>query len=265
MHGRRAFVEGGGCSLREGGDSLLREGWGHLSREGEAICQGKELFVKGGGRLLIKGGGKLVIEAGEPISQGKDEAIVKGGRTAVHWKRMDASHLLREGGCQPFVERGRMPAWEREDAGSLLREGGCWPFIKRWRSLFVETGRRPPFIVVGGKNNEFLPCWEIRSSTMSEFQVQWTWTNCSLWLEVVHTAFKGSISEKDEPSWHRHVYKRYDNVDTNLWLKLPPIWCQGKAGVRITDVWHMSDWPLTLYSFSWLLFLLSVTCDGWIN
>jgi len=62
-----------------------------------------------------------------------------------------------------------------------------------------------------------------------------------------------------EISWHRHVYKRYDNVDTNLQLNLPPIWCQGKAGMKITDVWHMSDWPLTSYDFSWLHFLLRVT------
>ena len=63
-------------------------------------------------------------------------------------------------------------------------------------------------------------------------------------------------------SWHRHVYKIYDNVDTNPRLNLPRIWCQGKAGVKITDVWHMSDWPLTLYNFSWLHFLLRVLVDS---
>ena len=63
-------------------------------------------------------------------------------------------------------------------------------------------------------------------------------------------------------SWHRHVYKMYDNVDTNLWLNSPPIWWQGKAGMNITDVWHMSDWPLTLYDVSWLRFSLRMTQYG---
>ena len=81
-----------------------------MSREGGGHLPGKGPFVEGGGRLFIKGGEELFIEAGEPISQGKDKAIVKGGRTAIHRKRTDVSHLLREGGCQPFVERGRTPA-----------------------------------------------------------------------------------------------------------------------------------------------------------
>ena len=60
-----------------------------------------------------------------------------------------------------------MPVREREDAGRLLREGERWPFIERGRSSFIERGRRPPFVergrrplfvVVGGKDNEFLPC-----------------------------------------------------------------------------------------------------------
>ena len=81
-----------------------------------------------------------------------------------------------------------MPAQEREDAGHFLREGvaGC-----------SSRGRRLLFIVVGGKNNEFLP-GETQNSTMLEFQIQWTCTNCSLQLEVVHMAFKVSILEKDE-------------------------------------------------------------------
>ena len=55
-------------------------------------------------------------------------------------------------------------------------------------------------------------------------------------------------------SWHRHVYKRYDNVDTNLWLNLPPIWCQGKAGMKITAVWHMLWlWMIFLdFAFYWV-------------
>ena len=107
-------------------------------------------------------------------------------KEAVRRKRMDGNRSSREGGCQrergrmPAQEggcqheRGRMPAREREDAGRSLREGGYRPFIDRGRSPFVERGRRPLCVVVGGKNNEFPPCWEIQSLTMSEFQIQWT-------------------------------------------------------------------------------------------
>ena len=76
----------------------------------------------------------------------------------VRREREDAS--VRGGGCQR----------EREDAS--MRGGGCQR--ERGRSPFIERGRRLLFIVVGGKNNEFLPWWEIQSSTMSEFQIQWT-------------------------------------------------------------------------------------------
>ena len=115
-------------------DETVVEAGGWLFTEGrgrqfvEAIRQGKELFVEGGGKPLGKGGGKLFVEAGEPIGQGKDDAVVKGGRkpfvkrgwmATVRREREDAS--AREGGCQR--ERGRMPAREREDASA--REGGC--------------------------------------------------------------------------------------------------------------------------------------------
>jgi len=87
-------------------------------------------------------------------------------------------------------------------------------------------------------------------------QIAWS---CSHSIQGEHI---GNLRKKMyhfEISWHRHVYKRYDNVDTNLWLNLPPIWCQGKAGMKITDVWHTSDWRLTSYDSSWLRFLLRVT------
>ena len=41
----------------------------HLLREGEATHQRR---------------GKLFVEAGESICQGKDKAVVKGGKTAIH-------------------------------------------------------------------------------------------------------------------------------------------------------------------------------------
>ena len=119
--------------------------------------------MEGGGKPLIKEGGKLFVKAWEPIGQGKDDGVVKGGRKLFvesGWMVTDRRESERE------------DASTREDASA--REGGCWPFIERGRSPFVERGRRLLFIVVGGKNNEFLPCWEIQSSTMLEFQIQWT-------------------------------------------------------------------------------------------
>ena len=75
------------------------------------------------------------FSGGEPIGQGKDGAIHRG--------REDASHSLREGGHQPFVERGRTPAVhrEREDASHSSREGGHQLYIERGRMPAIRQGR----------------------------------------------------------------------------------------------------------------------------
>ena len=106
----------------------------------------------------------MFVEAGELIDQGKDDAIVKGGRkpfvergwmATIRREREDAS--AREGGCQR--KRGRMPAQEREDASAregecqherqdasareagCQHERGCRPFIERGRMLAVHRER----------------------------------------------------------------------------------------------------------------------------
>ena len=91
---------------------------------------------------------------------------------AVRQEREDASHLSREGGCQPklfveggtqregspsakgrmgpFIEGGRTPAIhrEREDTSHTLREGGHLLFVEGGRPPFIEGGR-PPFVEGG--------------------------------------------------------------------------------------------------------------------
>ena len=89
-----------GEAVHRGKEETVCQGRGEAvcqERE-EAILQGKGLFVEEGGGH--KGEGKLFVKAGEPIGQGKDRAVVKGGRIAVHQKRKDASHSLEEGGHQ---------------------------------------------------------------------------------------------------------------------------------------------------------------------
>ena len=232
MHGRRAFVEGWdcplrqgrGCLLREGVDSLSREGGGHLLREGEAIHQGKGPFVEGRERLLIRGG-KLFNEAGEPISQWKDQAIVKGGGTAVHQKRKDTSHLSREGAQGHSSREGGQ--------GHSLREG------RGFCSLWLE-----------GRTMNFC---------LGKFEIQWCWTQSfkfngleqiavyDLKLFTQHSRWaywKKMNCFKN--SWHRHMYKRYDNVDTNLWLNFHLMPREGwHENYRyVTCVWLTSDFLL---------------------
>ena len=97
----RPFLKRGRRPSSKGRASLLREGGGH------------------------KGEGKLFVKAGEPIGQGKDKAVVKGGRIAVHQKRKDASHSLEEGGHQSFVKRGRIRMF--------IERGKTRTFVKRGR------------------------------------------------------------------------------------------------------------------------------------
>ena len=102
-------------------------------------------MLKEGGRSP-KEGGKLFTKGGEPIGQGKDGAVHRG--------REDASCLSREGGCQPFVERGRMPAkavrqgrgahQPREGWGRSLRKGRCQPFIESSVCRFSPMDRKNP-------------------------------------------------------------------------------------------------------------------------
>ena len=212
--------------------------------EGEAACQRR---------------GEAVCQSRGAISQGTDKAIVKGRRTVIHWKRKGISCSLREGGWGHLSREGKQNHSLREDASNLLREGGCCSLWEaRGHYLLLWEGWTMNFYLGKFKTQQ---CWSFKFNGLEQiathdlklFTQHSRW---AYWKKMNH--FKNSC--------HRHVYKIYDNVDTNLQLNLPPIWCQGKAGMKITDVWHMSDWPLTLYDFSWLCFLLRVTSkELWCN
>ena len=133
--GRRLFAEGRGRQFVEGGVRPSAKGRNCLSREG----------------------GSYSLRQGSPSAKRRTRPLSK----------VEGSCSLKKDGWQPFVERGRMPAREGEDASTRgrmpareredasVREGGCRPFIERGRSPFIERGRRPLCVVVGGKNNEF--------------------------------------------------------------------------------------------------------------
>ena len=246
-----------------GGEHLLRDETIHQGREeavhwgkgetvcwrsGEAICQEKELFVEGGGSHSSQEGGSCLLRQGSPSAKGRRRLLSK----------VEGSCLLKEDGWQPFIERGRtrlfvkrgrMPAWEREERGRMLAvhwERGRMPAIHWERVVAICWEREEAAVPCGGSEEQWI------STLLGNSKFNNVGISNSVDLNKLQLiTWSCSHSKK---SWHRCVYKRYDNVDTNLWLNLPPICCQGKTGVKFTDVWHMSDWPLTLCNFSWLNF-----------
>ena len=153
-------------------------------------------------------------------------------RAMCHRHRLWDYHMWKVGDCR------------RESGGGV----GHLPFIER--------GRRLPFIVVGWTRNFHLGKFKIQWCQSFKFSgiEQIAAYNLKLFTQHSRRAYWKKMNYFKN-SWHRHVYKRYDNVDANLWLNLPPIRCQGKAGVKITDVWHMSDlWLCTIFldfAFYW--------------
>ena len=152
---------------------------------------------------------------------------------------------MREGGCQPFIERGGMLAihqegevavwWERKEAAVCYGRSE-----EQWISTLL-------------RNSKVNDVGLLNSMDLNKLQLT-TWS-CSYSIQGEHIRKRWTV-------WRIlgiDMCIRYDNVDTNLQLNLPQIWCQGKAGINITDVWCMCDWPLTLYNFSWLHFLLRFT------
>lgn len=80
--------------------------------------------------------------------------------------------------------------------------------------------------------------------------IMWLSTLCSSKSKAPQPA-ASILSPKfvDKSSWCSHVYKKYDNVDTNLWLNSPPIWCQGRmvwklemCHTHLTDLWLCAIW-----------------------
>ena len=79
-----------------------------------------------------------------------------------------------------------------------MREGGCWPFVERGGMLAVHRERE---VAICSEREEATVCCGGREgqriSTLLR-NLKFNDVRVSI-LEVVHTAFKVSISEKDEP------------------------------------------------------------------
>ena len=166
LHRRRLFAEGRGRQFVEGGVRLFvkRGVRPFVKREGKPFAKGRDHLSREWGGHSSKEGRSCLSRQRSPSAKGTTRLLSKvEGQPFV--KRKDASCSLREGGCQPFIKRGRirpfvksrrtrpfiergkmpvrkggcqhgrgrMPAQEREDAGHLLREEGCQPFIEKGR------------------------------------------------------------------------------------------------------------------------------------
>ena len=89
-------------------------------------------------------------------------------------------------------------------------------------TFFWPLARPPPLLPLV---QDPCPATPLMNFCLGKFKVQYRcWSFKFNGLEQI-AAYDLKL-EKDEPfqnSWHRHVYKRYDNFDTNLQLNLPPI------------------------------------------
>jgi hypothetical protein len=157
-------------------------------REGSLLAKGRtRLFVAGGQRPFIKGRMR-------PFVKGRRKPFDKGGR---------GPSVQR--GRRPFIERGGRPSVKRSRRPFI---GRGRPFIEEtihqgkeeavyWgRKLFVDLQVGPLFNVVHKEEQWISMLGNSKFNVMSEFQ--WTWTNCSSWLEVVHT---------HNCRWHMHTRK----------------------------------------------------------